>query len=72
MLFRKKREKKSYDRENQRAVIRSSICTGERVAGFENIHTGKFTEVMLIRGDPDLEEFLETYGLSGDQISTRY
>lgn len=72
MLFRKKREKKSYDRENQRAVIRSSICTGERVAGFENIHTGKFTEVMLIRGNPDLEEFLEVYGLSRDQISTRY
>ncbi len=72
MLFRKKREKQTYDRENQRAVIRSSICTGERVAGFENIHTGKFTEVMLIRGNTDLEEFLETYDLSQDQVSTRY
>jgi len=72
MRFRRKREKLDYDRENLRPVIRSSICTGERVAGFQNIHTGKFTEVMLIREDQDLREFLETYGLSDKQFSIRY
>ena len=72
MLFPKKREKRAYDRENLKPIIRSSICTGEQVAGFQNIHTGKFTEVMLIRGARDLAEFLETYGLSEDQVSIQY
>ena len=40
MLFGRKRKKCAYDRENLRPVIRSSICTGEQVAGFRNIHTG--------------------------------
>ena len=48
-MFRRKAKKCSYDRENLKPVIRSSICTGEQVAGFRNIHTGKFSEVMLAR-----------------------
>lgn len=61
-----------YDRENLRPVIRSSICTGEQTAGFRNIHTGKFTDVMLIRTDRDLEEFQNTYGICADEIATEY
>ena len=42
-LFQKKQQvKKDFDRENQKAVLRCSICTGEQVAGFKNIHTGQF------------------------------
>ena len=37
-----------FDPETQYAVIRSSICTGEKVAGFKNKSDGHFTEVMLI------------------------
>ena len=38
-MFRKKRiEQAEYDRENLRPVLRCSICNGERVAGFKNIH----------------------------------
>ena len=71
MLFRrKKREIKPYDRDRLRPVIRSSICTGEQTAGFQNIETGKFTEVMLIRTDADLEAFKEEYGIT--EISTIY
>ena len=55
MLFGRKKEKHSYDRENLKPVIRSSICTGEQVAGFKNIHTGKFSEVMLIRNGGNLQ-----------------
>ena len=29
-------------------VIRASICTGEEVAGFKDIRTGKIEEIMLI------------------------
>lgn len=72
MVFRRKVKKYSYDRENLRPVIRSSICTGEQVAGFKNIHTGKFSEVMLIRNDSDLEEFLEIYDISLADVADEY
>ena len=53
-------------------MIRSSICTGEKVAGFQDIRTGKFTEVLLIRAPGDLEEFCRLYGIGADEISTQY
>ncbi len=63
-MFHKKIKRKEYDVENQKPVIRCSICTGEQVAGFKNIHTGKFEEIMLINGEKDLETFMAMYGLS--------
>ena len=65
-LFGRKMEKKTYDKENQKPVLRCSICTGEQVAGFQNIHTGNFEEVMLIRNDADLESFKSRYEISGE------
>ena len=65
-LFGKKRKKKSYDQANQKPVIKCSICTGEQVAGFQNIHTGSFEDVRLIRGREDLEDFKNQYGITGD------
>lgn len=72
MFFKKKQETRTYDKENQKPVVRSSICTGEQVAGFQDIRTGKFTEVMLIRTSGDLEEFRRLYGIGENQISTQY
>ncbi|WP_026504196.1 hypothetical protein [Butyrivibrio sp. NC3005] len=66
MLFKKKAEKKTYDKENKKPVIRASICNGEQVAGFMNVHTGSFEEVMLIRDSEDLFQFMNEYGISGD------
>lgn len=63
-MFHKKNKKKEYDKENLKPVIRCSICTGEQVAGFKNIHTGKFEEIMLIKEAKDLEQFMAMYGLS--------
>ncbi|MBD5464272.1 MAG: aspartate dehydrogenase [Lachnospiraceae bacterium] len=63
-MFHKKNQKKEYDKENLKPVIRCSICTGEQVAGFKNIHTGKFEEIMLIKEAKDLERFMAMYGLS--------
>ena len=63
-------ENDAFDPETQEAVIRSSICTGEKVAGFKNKKDGKFVEVMLIRSQKDLEEFKETYGV--DSLRTEY
>ena len=72
MFFRKKQEKRTYDKENQKPVIRSSICTAEKVVGFQNMHTGKFTEIMLIRTTGDLEEFRHIYNIEDGEISTQY
>ena len=59
---------KTFDREKEIPAIRSSICTGEQVAGFKDRSTGRFREVMCLRTDRDREEFLKTYGISADEI----
>ena len=67
MFFKKKKiETKTYDKENEKPVIKCSICNGEQVAGFQDIHTGAFKEVMLLRTKGDLSDFMEEYGLTGD------
>ena len=71
-MFRKKKKQETYDREKQKTVIRASICNGEQVAGFQDIHTGKFHEVQLIRNDRDLEEFLERYGIDEANVGRTY
>ena len=48
-MFGKKKMSPSYDPTAQKPVLRCSICTGEQVAGFQDLHTGHFTEVQLIR-----------------------
>ena len=65
-LFKKKTDRKTYDRATQRPVIRASICTGEQVAGFKDIRTGRMEEVMLIRTPADLDAFREQYGIEGE------
>lgn len=54
-LFSKKKIMRSYDKDSKRPVIKASICTGEQVVGFKDIHTGKIEEIMLIRSEADLE-----------------
>ena len=70
-LFKKKSIVKSYDKENKRPVIKASICNGEQVAGFKDIHTGKIDEVMLIRSRADLENFKAMYGID-EAITKEY
>lgn len=54
---------KTYDKEKCRPAVRSSICTGEQTAGFVDIKSGHFTEVMLVHGPGDLELFKREYGI---------
>ena len=56
-----------FDPETQYAVIRSSICTGEKVAGFQHLNSNDFQEVMLIRNDRDLQDFRKQYGIEEDR-----
>lgn len=67
---RKKKNVIAFDPETQYAVIRSSICTGEKVAGFKNKVDGHFVDVMLIRTQADEDRFMEMYGLT--EIKTEY
>lgn len=57
------RETIPFDPREQYAVIRSSICTGEQVAGFKNRENGHFTEVMLIKSPEDEKRFKEIFDL---------
>ena len=53
-------------------VIRSSICTGEKVACMRRRETGQLREVMLIRSSDDLRDFCRQYGVSEETIRTIY
>lgn len=73
MFGRRKRQNISpYDKTGKIPVIRSSICTGEQVAGFKNIVSGKFEELMLIRGEKDLAEFLSRYQVEESEIKREW
>ena len=71
-MFGKKVHKESYDKQNQRPVIRSSICTGEKVAGLKDIHTGKLVDVMLIRNSGDMDMFLAKYDISPEEVTKEW
>ena len=65
---RRKRTVISFDKRGKIPVIRSSICTGEQTAGFQDEATGKIQEIMLIRGKSDLRAFVEEYDLDESEI----
>ena len=73
-MFRRKKDNLKniieFDPDKQYAVIRSSICTGEKVAGFKNKDDGHFTEVMLIKSPSDEKIFRDTFNLT--EIKTEY
>ncbi len=52
-------------------ILHKSICSGETTAGFKDLKTGKYTEVVLIRGEKDLKKFMSMYGIT-EQPETEY
>lgn len=59
-----------FDPARHEPVIRSSICTGEKVAGWKDRQSGHFTEVMVIKSEEDRQRFMKIYGIT--QIKTEY
>lgn len=53
-------------------AVRTSICTGEAVAGFICNATGRFREFDLIRNDSDLEMFCRKYNVRRDALKKIY
>ena len=68
---RKRLTELPYDKSGKIPTIRSSICTGEQIAGFKDSR-GKFEELMLIRDDKDLAEFLSRYQVEESEIKREW
>lgn len=68
----KKQSGPVFDRAGKIPVVRSSICTGEQVAGFKDTASGRFTEVMLVRTDADLRAFLRQYGIDEAEVKREW
>ena len=74
-IFRKHRAEPALPRfspEEYEPVLRCSICTGEQVACMRNRSTGQLRELMLIRGEEDLEEFCRTYQIPREGLRKVY
>lgn len=69
---RKKSTVPPYNKEGKIPVICSSICTGEQVAGFKDLVSGKFDDLMLIRNSGDLEDFLSQYQVKEEDIQREW
>ena len=65
-IFKKTQPERTYDPNVKTPVIKASICNGEQVAGFKDLATGKFEEVMFVRDAADLDKFKKTYGITGE------
>ena len=66
-----KRTRKEYDPTVQKPVLRRSICTGETTAGFKDLTTGKYTEILLIQSSSDVDQFMKDYGIT-ERPDTEY
>ena len=73
-MFWKRRKPASiaFDKTGKIPVIRSSICTGEQVAGFKDPVNGKFDDLMLIRNSNDLAEFLALFQVDESDIQREW
>ena len=69
---RKRKHTPVYDKSGKIPVIRSSICTGEQVAGFKDPVSGKFDDLMLIRNSNDLAEFLTLFQIDESDIQREW
>ncbi len=61
-----------YDPKEYQAVIRASICTGEKVACFQSRKTKELHEIAALQTEEDVQDFMKTYGLKEEDIKTIY
>lgn len=73
-LFKKKKDitYPEFNRENQIPVLRCSICTGEKVACFRDKKTGYTEEILYIRSQSDMQDFLRRYGLAQEDLKKEW
>ena len=61
-LFKRKKPPIHYDPATRQPAVRRSICTGEMTAGFIDLRTGQFRDIMRLDGRAGLEEFKRQTG----------
>lgn len=69
--MRKYKKRKEFDRTKKVPIIRSSICTGEKVIGFRDLETGKFEELFLAT-EKELKKFMEEYQIKEEEIKKEW
>lgn len=52
-----------YNKQTEVPAVKSSICTGEKTAGFLEVNTGKYRDIMLVESDADIEAFKSACGV---------
>lgn len=67
LFHRKAGQPEDHTHDGQQPALKSSICTGERVAGFLDAG-GRFQEIMLIVKEEDLALFCRKYGVKKEEI----
>lgn len=63
-----KKKPATYDKTGKIPVLRASICTGEKTAGFRDPVTGRLEEQTLIATNADLQAFLRKYGVAESEL----
>lgn len=61
-LFKRKPPAIKYDPATQQPAVRRSICTGEMTVGFIDRATGKFTDIMRVDDQRELDAFMKDIG----------
>ena len=69
-LFKKKEPELSFDPATQEPAVRRSICTGEMTVGFIDQRTGRFTDLMRVDNQKELDAFMKRIGV--DTLRTIY
>ena len=69
-MFHNVLKPEEYKKDHLKPIIRNCIHTGEKSAGFLNMKTGEFKEIMQICSIRDLDEFLEIYEVSVAEIQS--
>ena len=67
-MWKKQKPTVSYDRERYQPAVKTSIWTGERVAGLIDLTTRKFQDITLIRNDRELADFCRQYGVTVEEL----
>ena len=62
----------AFDRSEKTPAIKSSICTGETVAGFLLKDGKRFEEIICIRSNADLKAFQKKYGITDGELKHIY
>ena len=61
-LFKRKAQPINYDPDTQQPAVRRSICTGEMTVGFIDRATGRFTDIMRVDSQRELDAFMKDIG----------